>query len=418
MRVSIRAASMSTLFAAMLAITVASASAASPTTRWVDDDGHAGPGGCGGAAAAATTIQAGVMASHAGDTVIVCPGSYTEQIRIHGSRDGLTLRSATPFGAVIRTPTSLTGSGIRALLVIDNVNDVTVRGFKALARTQAPCDSLDVAFAAIGSKGVAFRGNRVLAPGAGDTADCQLGVGIGITDRIGDTGPAVASSGVIGFNEVRDSTFAGIIAVGQSKFVNLDAVQNSVRAYFGDPPAGGSAITDGVGGQFGILYVGHVRGTVRGNVAQGSSGAPASGAAFYAGIGVANGFDSGEPANVNGPIDIRDNLVRRVGNGIYLVKSHHVTVRHNQVSNTVFGLVLEGAQHDSIRGNTIRTKAYGLYLDSATLGNVVRGNAVGGVGGVCIDVSTGGGTAGTANTWAGNTASVGSSPTGICAVAP
>ena len=239
-----------------------------------------------------------------------------------------------------------------------------------------------------------------------------------VTDRIGDTGPATAANGLIGSNEVRDATFAGIIAVGQSKSVNVDTVQNSVRAYFGDPPAGGSAVADGVGGQFGILYVGHVRGSVRANVVQGSSAAPASGAQFYAGVGVANGFDSSAAANVNGPVDIRDNLVRRVYQGIYLIDSHHVTIRHNQVTNTVFGLILQGAQHDTVQGNTVRSKVYGVYLDSATLGNVMRGNSVRGVGGVCIDGSTGGGTAGTANTWSGNSASVGSSPTAICAVAP
>jgi hypothetical protein len=56
-------------------------------------------------------------------------------------------------------------------------------------------------------------------------------------------------------------------------------------------------------------------------------------------------------------------------------------------------------------------------LDSATIGKVVRSNHVSGVGGTCIDVSPGGGTAGTGNIWTGNTATVSSSPVGICAVA-
>ena len=418
MRGSLRLVSVGSVLAAMLAVSIAPASAASPATRWVDDDGHAGPGGCGGSAHAATTIQAAVTASHAHDTVMVCPGTYTEQISIHGSRDGLTLRSSKPFAAVIRAPASLSSLGIHALVLVDRVDGVTVRGFRVVAPMTAPCDDVDAALVALGSRGIAFRGNRISAPGAGDTADCQMGVGIGITDRLGDSGPAHAANGVIANNEVRDAVFAAIIAVGQVKSVNVDVVQNSVRAYFGDPPAGGSSVADGVGGEFGILYVGHTRGAIRSNVVQGSTSAPLSGAAFLAAIGVANEFGSSGPSNVNGPIDIRDNLVRRVVYGVYLIQSHHVTVRHNQVGNTAFGLILEGAQYNTLKGNTIKAKASGIYLDSATIGNVVRSNSVSGVGGTCIDVSPGSGTAGTGNTWTGNTATVSSSPVGICAVAP
>ncbi len=75
-----------------LVLSLASAvpvAAASSTTRWVDNDGHAGPGGCGGSAVASTSIQSAVTASNADDVVIVCPGTYTEQVRIRGDRDGL-----------------------------------------------------------------------------------------------------------------------------------------------------------------------------------------------------------------------------------------------------------------------------------------------------------------------------------------
>ena len=83
------------------------ASAALGTTRRVDDDGHAGPGGCAGSHAALTSIQAAVTASRHDDTVVVCPGTYAGQVPIRGQRDGPTLRSSSPFGGDIKAPVSI-----------------------------------------------------------------------------------------------------------------------------------------------------------------------------------------------------------------------------------------------------------------------------------------------------------------------
>lgn len=64
------------------------------TTVVVDDDGMATPTSCGATAPANTTIQGGVNAAVAGDTVKVCPGTYTEnvnvtkQLNIRGARAG------------------------------------------------------------------------------------------------------------------------------------------------------------------------------------------------------------------------------------------------------------------------------------------------------------------------------------------
>ena len=58
---------------AALATSIAPASAATSTTRWVDGDGHAGPGGCNGSATAFKKIQKAVNASNQDDTVIVVP---------------------------------------------------------------------------------------------------------------------------------------------------------------------------------------------------------------------------------------------------------------------------------------------------------------------------------------------------------
>ena len=136
MHTSIRLTAAASTLAIALATLAAPASATGPTTRWVDDDGHAGPAGCGASAVAATSIQAAVTASHAHDVVVVCPGTYVEQVRIRGSRDGLTLRSATPFAATIPGPAHIDRPlGFGYLLLVDHVDDVTIQGFKVLTRT-------------------------------------------------------------------------------------------------------------------------------------------------------------------------------------------------------------------------------------------------------------------------------------------
>lgn len=92
----------------LLALLATTANATGPTTHWVDRDGNAGPNGCGGAHAASMSIQPAIDASGPGDTVLVCPGRYVEQVYIHGPHAGLTLRSVERYGARIFAPQTLT----------------------------------------------------------------------------------------------------------------------------------------------------------------------------------------------------------------------------------------------------------------------------------------------------------------------
>jgi hypothetical protein len=408
-----RSASIGALLVVALATSIAPASAATTTTRWVDGDGHAGPNGCGSSTTAYKQIQKAVNASNADDTVIVCPGTYRQQVRIRGDRDGLTLKSSTPFGATILTPSSPTEvAGGVFLISVEKVDGVTVRGFKVLARTDGPCDDTDVGILVIGARDTAIRGNRVMAPGTfGPGSSCELGIGIAVSDEIFGGATARSSSALVGFNEVRDAVFGGIIAVGETRMVGIEAVHNSVRAYFHQTTTD-FAIESIIGGQFGIGLLGRAKGEVHDNVIQGSTSAPLSGPSFFVGIAIGQAFV--KSSGHNGPIDVHDNIVRRVIYGALIQGADQVTVRRNQISNTYYGIWAAQATDSAVRRNTIGAKGGGLLVFGST-DNQVASNAVSGVGGFCYDDSTGGtGTAGTDNHWADNTATAVSNPPGIC----
>jgi hypothetical protein len=425
-----RLTTISLIATAALITSMAPVSAAGSTTRYVDGDGHASAGNCNGSGSAFKKIQKAVNASGHGDTVIVCPGTYQEQVTIKGDRDGLTLRSSTPYGAIIKSPTSLDGlygqPSFTTLVFIDHVDDITVQGFRVIVRTAAPCEPVWITIFAAASRRTAIRGNRLLAPGAGPSSPCGQYFGIASVSSVdvyGAGGRNRSSSATIGFNEVRDTLAVGIQLEAFSRALTADVVHNSVRAYFGHAPAGssstaaasraGSSIAGAaIAGVAGINALGRVGGSIRSNVVQGSASGPADGPYFYYGLLMSTG-----PGLQNGPISIHDNIVRRVTFGLFASGAKDVTIERNQVSNTRLGMQFAGLTDSAVRRNTVGAVDAGIVVNGSS-GNAFRHDTVTGAGGTCTDDSSGGGTAGTANTWSDNTASVGSTPAGICAVAP
>ncbi len=187
-----------------LAALGAPVAASSPTTRYVDDDGRAGRSGCDGTRSVPRKVQHAIKAAAPGDTILVCPGTYTEQLRIRGARDGLTVKAVEPWTAVIRTPSRLTGSP-SALMTIDGVDEVRIQWLQLAVRTAQPCARLHHGVLVRDAHDAQVRSLRIEPLGSDTIGRCGYRHGIVVSH---------GSSAMVGYNLIRDFTETGIEIIG------------------------------------------------------------------------------------------------------------------------------------------------------------------------------------------------------------
>lgn len=108
---------------------------AAATDLVVDLDGQASAADCNAPGIAYTSIQAAVNAAVTGDTIVVCPGTYDEQLTV--SKDGLRIRGSgssvtrvKPSNPHALTTSLLTGLEVTALLLVDGAGGVAVEGLR------------------------------------------------------------------------------------------------------------------------------------------------------------------------------------------------------------------------------------------------------------------------------------------------
>ncbi len=435
---------LSSLTVAALAIgTVSLPTAAAAKVRWVDDDGKAGPAGCGGRQVARPTIQGAVNAADAGDTIIVCPGEYAESVVIGAAKDRLTIRALPQWGARVLGGEGTGGEGSSLLKIKDGARGVTVQGlvfsWDAQIRNAAgfgQC-TLDAAITVLGQDATILA-NRVRATGATYSPCGYLtGIQVGSSVRTGPGGASTPASADVSHNAVRDFFSAGITAIGPG--VTATIQRNSVRYWHLDAlPQTAASRTLGERA---------VRAWTRGTPA--GLGALAAGIAL--GLGATGTIYGNEVSS--GP-DATNLLAGRIRTpalfyGITVAGTSELTIRGNTVRRTVTGYSLLGVTDSQVRGNASIDHSTGIILSAGpggtSTGNRVGGNQVGpglvgiGIAGSlnagpvaqnedntvvnntvfghldidCYDHTTGSGTAGTANTWASNSG-VGSNPLGLC----
>ncbi len=382
-----RAVALSVATTLLALSTVAPASAGTArTTRWVDDDGKAGPTSCSGKRTAKKSLQSAVNASDTNDVIIVCPGTYTGTVRVKGTRRGLTIRGYSKFSAHVKAPSSLDAP----LIWVQGVRNVTIKWLDLQFPTSG-CrtreDDVNGIHASQAS-GIVVNTNQIRPVGSSTLGRCGYVDGI-LINRSKDarvTGNVVkdfksdgiwfmnGSTGKIDANKIYYyHTKAGTSALGgQGITVYSSAAQvlrNTVRSYSG---TSASHLREGIVAK-------HSSGTVRmdGN------------RVWYVRTGLGSDDSTAR---------ITNNDARGVGDqGTGEQRGIHIFDKSGNVAS----------------GNTLAGFEYGIKVESVD--NTLTGNRVtASVDNACVDTTTGAGTAGTGNTWTGNTG-IPSSPEGICA---
>ena len=404
---------MKTLIRVALALTTgalmfAALPARAQTTVVVDDDGQATPTSCGASAATHDTIQEGVDAAVDGDTVKVCPGLYEENVNV---AESLIIKGAKA-GVDGKTRT------------VNPANESVVHSVDP----NLPIFMLQ-------ADGIVLNGFLV----EGNTNNAGI-----------QTSPTFSGYQLLN-NVVRDNVFGIYLHSGgpTNTLVRRNLLDNNNQP--------GAASGNGIYSDQGALNISIVANRTEDQTNAGilfaTAGTQQEGLViqnnrslndntFIALFNTQNAHVVANRSNDN--IDTDD-----FGSTIFVGgDSDAVVIQRNVLSNPGFAgiavrdtlQVFSGAANVSILGNTVtgaegagidvtaddfaavtarnntltNNSGDGILFGAATNGNQIRFNtATGNLPFDCEDQSTGSGTSGTANTWAGNNGNT-DSPDGIC----
>jgi nitrous oxidase accessory protein NosD len=195
------------------------------TTLVVDDDGLAIPTDCDDTSAAdASTVNGAVTAASSGDTIIVCPGTYIEQVVI---ATDLTLLGL--HGATIEATSGAVGAMVDVSGATVNIAGFTINGNEGAGRSD-PCKAGLDRFSGIRyrdqANGAITHNTIVDIHLPSGFLGCQEGVGIEIRDL--DASDGTTTVAVTG-NKVVDYQKGGIVANGEA--VSAHVAGNTVVGF-------------------------------------------------------------------------------------------------------------------------------------------------------------------------------------------
>jgi hypothetical protein len=317
-----------------------------------------------------TSIQAAVNAASPGDKVNVCPGEYEEQVRV-SNKDGIELNSTRTWQAVIKFPVVTTPPN--ALVHIQNSDDVEVNGFTITG----PFHTSGCVAPALTSQGVfvdnsddaEIRGNHVTKIKNANPAlyGCQDGIAV----LVGRGSVNSVGSADLKFNLIDDYQKGGVVVdnAGSEGDVSFNAVEAAEDVQSIVAPNG-------------IQVSRGATGKVDHNVVSENKYTPQT----------------------------------TVGSGILLFQAAAGTrIEHNKVFDNDVGVNLFDQDQALFAHNSSDKNTFdGLFADEDSRDNLFKENSAFDNGEFdCDDVSTGTGTAGTANRWIGNRGET-DNPDGIC----
>ena len=342
-------------------------------------------------ATAQPTIQSGVNAAAAGDTISVCAGTFAEQVMVTKS---VKLVGAGAAQTTIILPRPVTGS--QDVVTVDGAGvDVEISGFtiKGLAPS-AECAPLGTVYTL---SGVYVRGganakihDNVITGMRGDPLDgCQKGSGI----RVGRAASSTAGTATITNNTITDYQKTGIIVDGPGSAATITG--NTIT---------GVGPTDVIA-QNGLQISRGAAATVSGNrVSRNNYTTSAASTGMLL-------FDA------LGKVTVSGNTFSANDIGIAIAQvlpppSEATAVRSNTISGGEFGISVSGPTTAVlIELNKISGAAdTGIDVEAQAAGNLFRSNTTSGADPDeagqfdCHDRSTGNRSEGTDNIWEGDTA--------------
>jgi nitrous oxidase accessory protein NosD len=196
----------------------------------VDDDGFYNaatiPPGCDGAVVTPyTTVQAAVTAANNGDTIRVCPGTYTEQVTIPPTftqpvdplAHSLILQSTSPLTAVIKAPASMAVP--KAIVRVNGATGVAIRDFTISGPGDGTCDSIRTGIRVDAGGSATIERNHITAIRDEPFGGCQTGVGI----LVGRNFEATTGTAVILKNTIDDYQKGGIVVDNAGSSATIDS---------------------------------------------------------------------------------------------------------------------------------------------------------------------------------------------------
>ena len=379
-------------FGAAAVVVAGLALGASPAsaTELVDDDGVQCP------TATHTTIQSGVNAASVNEQVLVCNGTYEEQVNITGpAKNGVDVLAKVVRGAVIKAPsTPLTSP--ESLVYINNASGARIRRFIIAGPGPGTADSL--------RHGVLVENNT-------DLGEVKARVENNLIQDIRDSEAAANEEG-IGVRVGRD--FAG--TQGQAVVLNNEIIRYQK----------GGVVVDGTN-SFALVSNNIIRGL-------GPTTSPATPVPAQQGVQISRGAGADVTTNKISSNQYSGDTFSSFGVLVFNTtlpkdpKSSLVSrLRTNQVFSNDVGVIMQDAKNQLIDSN--RVTGNGDASSAAFDGGIVvietganlggnnrflRNDARNNVGGDCQDYTTGTGTAGTGNTWATTNRGVDNTPPPIC----
>ena len=390
-------------------ISVAFAGTALASTQWVNDDATIG-GNTSCADPGFNDIQSAVTAATAGDTVHVCAGTYAggvdvpKTLNLVGAKAGRDARTRSQTNESI-----ISGGGVLGGLFL-HANGIVVNGFTIRGELQGPGVYTSPAFSGYKLVNDVVTGNVFgiyLNTGAGTQTLVQhnLITNNNVTGAANGNGIYTdqgTQDVLISQNTFRRNTNSAVL------FTNVSPTVNSNIAVRSNSAVNNASFVLLFGRNENVTIAGnHTNDTIASDNANQGSAVRVDGDADgvliqrntilhspFSGVAVRNGFAE----DTTGPVGvvIASNTIRYAANdGI-------------DVTSTV-------AESVNAHGNTIRhSRNVGIFFDVGTSGNTIASNsALSSTAWDCQDLSSGTGTAGTANSWT-HDIGVKSSPRGIC----